>query len=338
MSTVAQSLLAQLLAGRIPEEIRLDLKGPTAEHELSEALAWVTAHPTEVVLLIHGLAALLALPVILSAATKLAEAVMDRIHPLAAAFDAVAAGERDVVVEEGGSSDFRRLAASFNRMLASLALAERMERAFGLYVSGHLMERIRGQHGEARIPPSLREATVFFCDVRGFTSMSERLAPEEVVAVLNTWFERVVAEVDRHQGYLNKFIGDAVVVVFNGPIDQPDHAARATRCAISLQEACAELNAQGAFAKVEALRVGVGVATGPMVCGNVGGARQMEYTVIGDTVNLSSRLTSLAGAGEVWVSEATAAALPAELPSVAQEPVKVKGKALAVLPHRVWPR
>ena len=168
-----------------------------------------------------------------------------------------------------------------------------MERAFGSYVSGHLLERIRAQHGEAVLPPTSREASVFFADIRGFTSFSERLSPEALVSVLNRYFAHVVELVEAHQGYLNKFIGDAVVVVFNGPIDQPDHAERAVRCALALQEEVARLNRGGRLPRGRARwRSGVGVATGPMVCGNIGSQRQMEYTVIGDTVNLASRLTA----------------------------------------------
>lgn len=294
--------------------------------------------PVLVVLFSLGLTFVLALPSFLSATSKLADAAMERIHPLHFAFDALARGRRDIRLEEAGSSDFVRMSRSFNRMVEALALSERMERAFGLYVSGHVLDRIRQQHGEAVIPAALREASVFFADIRGFTSMSERLSPEQVVGVLNRWFERVVGLVERHDGYLNKFIGDAVVVVFNGPIDQPDHAARACRCAIALQEEVSRLNAEHAFPEIGELAVGVGVATGPMVCGNVGGTQQMEYTVIGDTVNLSSRLTSRAAKGEVLASEATARALPADQPATRLDAIPVKGKEQPIVPYRVWPR
>jgi class 3 adenylate cyclase len=312
---------------------------------------WGKAHPSEVSpqvielvsrpgdLLVAGLAvaAVIAIPGMLSAASKLAEAAMDRIHPLRSAMDAVAAGERAIALEEGGSEDFVRLAESFNEMVGSLAMAERMERAFGVYVSSQVLERIRLQHGQATIPPSLREATVFFADIRGFTRLSEKLAPGEVLGLLNRYFEKVVAIVAASEGFLNKFIGDAVVVVFNGPIDQPDHAERACRCAITLQEELARLNAAGAFPEIGTLSVGVGIATGPMVAGNVGGATQMEYTVVGDTVNLASRLTGQAGAGEVWVSAGTAAKLPAAMRVAPLPPVSVKGKEQPVTPYRVFP-
>lgn len=308
--------------------------GAVAARELMEMLG---GEPVLLAVLFFVLCALLALPTMMSTCGKLADAIMERIHPLGAAFDSVAQGERNVRLQEGGSTDFIRVARSFNQMVESLKLAERMERAFGLYVSSHVLERIRAQHGEALIPASLREASVFFADIRGFASMSEKLSPPQVVGVLNRYFERVVSIVEQHEGYLNKFIGDAVVVVFNGPIDQPDHAQRAVRCAIALQKVVAQLNEAGAFPEIGQLKIGVGVATGPMVCGNIGGSRQLEYTVIGDTVNLSSRLTSKAGPGEVIISEATAKALAPDLPSEPLEAITVKGKEKPVIPYRVWP-
>ncbi|MBI5548625.1 MAG: adenylate/guanylate cyclase domain-containing protein [Deltaproteobacteria bacterium] len=278
-----------------------------------------------------------ALPAILSACGKLADAIMERLHPLALGFRAVSDGHLDIQVEEAGSRDFVELSQGFNGMVRALGDARRLEHTFGRYIGKQLLGRLQAQRGEAAIPAAAREASVFFADVRGFTSMSEKLRPEQVLSVLNRYFERAVEVIDAHEGYLNKFVGDAVVVVFNGPVDQPDHAARAARCAVDLQKAIAELNANGAFPEIGELSVGVGVSTGPVVAGNLGSsARQMEYTLIGDTVNLAARLCSKAPGGEVWVSEHTAKALP-ERTGAALEPVPVKGKAQPVTPWRIWP-
>jgi class 3 adenylate cyclase len=302
------------------------------------ALAVIRRRPGTSEAALFLLAALGVLPFLLSALSKLADEVMERLEPLAMAFDAVADGRRHVQVEVGGSEEFRRLGEHFNRMVGVLGQAERLERAYGLYVSRPVAERIRAQHGEGLLPVSLREASVLFADIRGFTQLSERRSPEVVVDVLNRYFDRVVSLVNAHQGYLNKFIGDAVVVVFNGPIDQPDHAARAVKFGIALQEMVAEMNRGGAFPEVAGgIGIGVGIATGPMVCGNIGGGGQFEYTVIGDTVNLSARLTARAGAGEVWINAEAARWLPEGIPAQPLEPIRVKGKTFAVVPYRVWP-
>jgi len=282
-----------------------------------------------------SLAGLLALPAVISACGKAADTAMELLRPLGEALRRVGRGERNVRVQMGGSLEFAELAQTFNGMVRALGMAERMERAFGAYVSGHLLERIRAQHGEAALPPALREATVFFADIRGFTRLSERLSPEAVVGVLNRYFESVVELVEAHQGYLNKFIGDAVVVVFNGPLDQHDHAERAVRCALALQELVDRLNLEQAFPEVGRLEIGVGICTGPMLCGNIGSARQMEYTVIGDAVNVASRLTDLAPPGEVWASERTIECLPPESVYQALPLQQVKGKDRPLQPYRV---
>jgi class 3 adenylate cyclase len=330
-SVAALELIDVLRQGASSPHIRFDGDPDQAVRILD----WITHHPIAVACIVYGTAGLLGSPAALSASSKLAEAVMDRIHPLTGAFDAISRGDRDVRVEEGGSRDFVLLSKRFNQMVDGLSRAERMERAFGSYVSAPLLERIRAQHGEAVVPASLRDATVFFADIRGFTAMSEKHPPEVVVSILNRYFGEVIKLVADHQGYLNKFIGDAVVVVFNGPIDQADHAERATRCAMALQALVARLNEAGAFPEVGSLSVGVGVSTGPMVCGNIGSTQQMEYTVIGDTVNLAARLTSKAGKSEVWISERTVAALPEDIKCTALEPVEMKGKSEPVVPYRV---
>lgn len=295
---------------------------------------YMRGHAPEVFASFAGLAAVIGIPSWISSAAKLADAAMYRLRPLSRAFDEIGAGKRDVRVEEAGSLDFIDLNRRFNGMVKALGDAERMEDAFGRYVSKKVLERIRAQHGQAVIPAQLRNATVFFADVRGYTALSERLEPEAVVALLNRYLAHVVELVEKHEGYLNKFIGDAVVVVFNGPVEQPDHAERAVRCAVELQAMVARENASGSFAEAGELKVGVGIATGPMVCGNVGGPSQMEYTVIGDTVNLSARLTSAAGPTEVWVSEATAQACPG-LKFEALPEIKVKGKEKMLVPYKV---
>ena len=231
---------------------------------------------------------------------------------------------------ESGSREFREVAHQFNEMVEALGLSERMERAFGLYVSGPVLDRIRTQHGEALIAAARRDATVFFADLRDFTAISERLNPETLLAVLNRFFDRVVDVVAGHEGYLDNFLGDAVLVVFNGPIDQPDHAQRAVRCACAIQSVLAEMNAAGAFPEVGRLGLGVGVATGPLVAGNVGGATRTRYTVIGDTVNLAERLCGAAPAGGVWINRACRDRAGDQVRTRELPPLTVKGKAAAV--------
>lgn len=269
---------------------------------------------------------LVALPSVASATAKFAGLVVERIYPLIWAFDEVAEGKRAMHVEEGGSKEFRELSSRFNHMVQQLAHAEKMERAFGSYVSQQLLERIRSQQGAAVVAGTARHASVFFADIRGFTQMSEQLSAKAVVQVLNAFFERSIEVVDAHDGYLNKFMGDALMVVFNGPLEQADHRARAIKCAIALSQAVDQLNKRKAFPHVGKLQVGIGVASGLMVCGNVGSEKRLEYTVIGDVVNVASRLCSKAPGGEVWIPARMAEAVHPAIQTRPLEPLSVKGK------------
>lgn len=284
--------------------------------------------------LVSFVALLFALPALLSACGKLADAVMERLHPLGRALEEVGQGHFDVRLEEGGSVELQRVATGLNQMVDKLGEARGLERAFGAYLGAPIIERIRSAHAGGTIAPSSKDATVMFADIRGFTSMSEKLTPPQVLDVLNRYLERAVAVVDAHEGYLNKFIGDAVVVIFNGPLEQKDHAARGAACALSLQAEVKRLNAANAFPEIGELKVGVGVATGPLVAGNLGTTRT-EYTVIGDTVNLAARLTSQAGAGEVIVNAACAEGASAQLQRHELPPLKLKGKELPVTAFRL---
>jgi class 3 adenylate cyclase len=282
---------------------------------------------------------IVALPAVLSASGKLAESVMDGLGPFEAGFEAVARGELDFRLPEDGVSDFSRFAETFNQMVSSLALGKRMERAFGSYVSEEILDQIKGQHGQATLEPSLRMATVFFVDIRGFTTLSERINPKQLLGVLNRFYESVAEVVDEHRGFLVQYIGDAVVVVFNGPIDQPDHALLAASCAIDIQVSVDKLNEARSFPEIGQLSIGIGIATGPLVAGNLGDSRHLlQYTVLGDTVNQASRLTGRVPAGAIWCNQRNAESVARIHDAVALKPMKVKGRARRLVPHQLWPR
>jgi len=282
---------------------------------------------------------LMSVPAVISACSKLSDTVMLALRPLQAGFEAVAKGRLDVHIPVSSSDDFSQLTQTFNEMVGSLQMAKRMERAFGSYVSREIMEQGRTQHGRATLGPSLRGATVFFADIRGFTTMSERINPKQLLSVLNRFYESVAEVVESHHGFLVQYIGDAVVVVFNGPIDQPKHASLAVECAIDVQKAVDRLNAERAFPEIGALEVGIGVATGPMVAGNLGDSKHLlQYTVLGDTVNQAARMTGHVPAGAVWVNQRNAETAGHRLEPMPLAPIKVKGRARRLEPHQFWPQ
>jgi len=172
--------------------------------------------------------------------------------------------------------------------------------------------------------------TVLFCDVRGFSRLSESMPPQQLVRMLNAFFERMVDVVFAHRGVLDKFIGDALMAVWGAPIRKRNHARAAVQAAREMLQAAGLFNESAASQGWPRLEVGVGVNTGEAVIGTVGSSRRMEYTVMGDAVNLASRICDLASGGQVLVSEETVKEIEedgGEPPPVRDlPPVEVKGK------------
>ncbi len=169
----------------------------------------------------------------------------------------------------------------------------KMKKLFGQYVSPDVYHELVSHPELARLGGQRREMTVLFSDIRGFTTVSEHGQPEDIVHLLNEYFTRMVKIVFEHKGTLDKFVGDMVMALFGAPLDDPDHADHAVETALDMIEALGRLNAKWRAEGRPAIEIGIGINTGPMIAGNIGSAQIMSYTVIGDAVNLGSRLESL---------------------------------------------
>ena len=191
----------------------------------------------------------------------------------------------------------------------NFARREMAEGALSRYVSRQVAKKILDSPdgGSAMGVGRRTQAAVLISDIRGFTPLSEGMDPGELVGLLNSYFSRMVDVVFRHDGTLDKFVGDALIVVFNDPFEQTDAERRAVACAAEMQREIAVFNGEQRAGGRHTLGVGIGVHCGPVVAGNVGSESRMDYTVMGDTVNFASRLQGKAPAGAVFVSGAVKA-------------------------------
>lgn len=202
---------------------------------------------------------------------------------------------------------------------------------FGQFLSPTLVDRFVSDPSRLKLPGERQEVTVLFADLRGYTGIAERLSPEEVVSLLNKYLTIAAEEIQATGGYLDKFIGDAVMGVYNAPEPMPHHAYMAVKTAERIQE---RLKTLANDLSVE-LRAGIGVNTGQAVVGTIGPEQAVNFTVIGDAVNVAQRLQAAAQGGEILVSDTTYASIAAHLQAEALEPLSVKGRLRPVSTYRL---
>jgi class 3 adenylate cyclase len=207
------------------------------------------------------------------------------IRDLAAGTERVAAGDYSQRLPVVQDDDLGALAASFNRMQVGLAERQRLQAAFGTYIDPALATRLLEQ-GDDVFTGERREVTVMFVDVRDFTPFAEANTAEDTVALLNALFEIVVPAVVDAGGHVNKFLGDGALAVFGAPNDLADHADAAVKAAVGIHRLVAERFGG-------ALRIGIGINTGVVIAGTIGGGGKLEFTLIGDTVNVAARVEQL---------------------------------------------
>jgi class 3 adenylate cyclase/PAS domain-containing protein len=193
--------------------------------------------------------------------------------------------------------------------------------AFARYLAPHVVEQLMSAPGGVSLGGERAAATILFADIDAFTELAERLDAERVVEILNAFFTAAVQIVFEHDGLLDKFYGDGLMVVFGPPRVRDDDAARALAVAQALHEAASTIEADG-----KPLRLAIGIATGEVVAGHIGSPKRMDYTVIGDPANLASRLQSAAQPGSTYVDEHTYARIP-HAPPAEKLVAKIRGKA-----------
>ena len=200
-------------------------------------------------------------------------------------------GDLTARVEVRSSDEIGVLAHAFNTMTFGLRERERERDIFGRVVSPEVRERLLT--GDLHLGGETLWVAVLFTDIRGFSTMSEQMTPEEVVAFLNEYLTEMTNAVRPWGGYVNNFIGDAIVVIFGAPVDQPDKEWRAVAAALTMQERLTELNQHRVARGEQPIHNGIGISTGEAVAGQIGSLERLMYTVIGDAVNVAARLEAL---------------------------------------------
>jgi adenylate cyclase len=203
------------------------------------------------------------------------------------------------------------------------------------FLSPALVEQAQKGQLDLKKGGALCQVTVLFADIRGFTSMTEKAQPQEVVTLLNEYFELMVDEVFANGGVLDKFIGDCIMALWGAPVRRDDDAARAIKAGVAMQKRLAAYNEERAAQGRIQIAMGVGINTGPAVVGNMGSSKRLEYTAIGDAVNLAARLCDVARAGQVVVSSDTLEEGGKGFESVELPAAKVKGKEHPVSVYQV---
>jgi adenylate cyclase len=304
----------------------LELRGadPAAAAEIVNGLRL-----SIVFLLAVGVAAAIGLS--LFAANSVAAPLKD----VEAAMARVARGHLDDHAPVVTTDEIGAVAEGFNRMLQGLREREMVKETFGKYVTPEIRDEILA--GRIRGEGELTEATILFADLRDFTPWVEATAPRQVVRDLNEYFTEMDEAIRAHGGLVLQFIGDEIEAVFGAPLAAPDHAARAVKAAIEMRQRLRAWNAARETAGKPALRHGIGIHTGTVLAGNIGGAERLSYALVGDPVNLASRIQGLTKdfKVDILISEATRSRLDGSVTVEELPTVRVKGRAEDVNVYKV---
>lgn len=292
------------------------------------SLAGMTAEQRALRNEILGTAAL-ALGAALALSYGLSRGLVHPVRELVEGTRRILQGKYDTRVRVARRDELGALSESFNEMASGL---EQRERYRGILVQVTDADVARRLIESPSLGGERREVSVLFCDIRGFTAVTDGMAPEEVIAMLNEHMSALTACVHRHHGVVDKFVGDLIMAVFGAPESNGDDAGNAARCALEMVETRRRLNAVTEYPPLE---IGIGVASGPAVAGCMGSTNRLNYTVLGERVNLAARLCSAAGPGEVLIDPATAERLDRRAAGELLEEKRFKGFRRAVRPFRL---
>jgi class 3 adenylate cyclase/HAMP domain-containing protein len=268
------------------------------------------------------------------------------VRKIDSALARIADGDFDQMVDVPNRDEFGRLTVNLNRTSTRLStlyselnsLNQNLEKtieeqlsqlqrteSLRRYVSPHVADAIVSEGSRLALTPTRRNLSILVSDIRGFTEMSERMEPEELVDALNQYFTAMTDVVFSHGGTIDKYLGDGILAFFGDPIPFEDHAERAVAAAFGMRGVLDQLRSKWMLRYEEELTVGIGISTGYVTVGNIGAENRIEYTVIGNHVNVASRLASGAAPGQILVTERTMAAVRDHCIGTELETITLKG-------------
>ncbi|MEH6635716.1 MAG: adenylate/guanylate cyclase domain-containing protein [Halioglobus sp.] len=206
---------------------------------------------------------------------------------------------------------------------------------FGRYLSDEIVTDILERPEGLELGGDLRRVTIMMSDIRGFTTLSERLAPAQVVTMLNRYLGAMTDIIMAHQGTIDEFIGDAILAVFGAPQHRDDDADRAVTCALAMQTAMAAVNALNEAEGLPALKTGIALNTGDVIAGNIGSERRSKYGFVGHPMNVTSRIEDLTAGGEILISDSTLHSLQGEFQVGESQELNVKGIDESIVVHQI---
>ncbi|MCU5785473.1 MAG: adenylate/guanylate cyclase domain-containing protein [Alcanivorax sp.] len=226
------------------------------------------------------------------------------IHNLLAATSALQQGDLKYRIQERRNDEIGHLIEAYNSMAHDMLEKDQVERVLQRFVSPSVARTMMANLDQVTLGGRDVEATVVFADIVGFTRLSESLAPEAVADMLNVYFGAITAATSFYRGTIDKYMGDCAMIVFGVPEEDSEHLFHGLCCAVMIQRLVSRLNEQRARRGQTTVEFRIGMNSGAMLAGNLGSRDRMQYTVVGDAVNLASRLSNMAGAGEIIAAAA----------------------------------
>ncbi len=226
------------------------------------------------------------------------------IHNLLAATSAMRKGDLQYRIQERRNDEIGHLIEAYNGMAHGMLEKDQVERVLQRFVSPSVARKMMANLDQVTLGGRDVTATVVFADIVGFTRLSESLAPEAVADMLNVYFDAISAACDFYRGTIDKYMGDCAMIVFGVPEEDSEHLFHGLCCAVMIQRLVTRLNEYRDARGLTTVEFRIGMNSGAMLAGNLGSRERMQYTVVGDTVNLASRLSNMAGAGEIIAASA----------------------------------